>query len=721
MKIHKNRWLRLLAFLLTLCMVLPMVACGEDDEPLENADLKFVSSHGYSVYTVVYSETEATDEVVAAATALRDIMEAVLGCQVAISDDHVSQGMDYAYEILVGKTNRTASTEALASLGADEYTVRVHDHKILILGVDNRATLDAVEYFAQTIFGCTDVASAVSNAQISIDPEFDYRAKRNMELVPNVFLDQAILPLSPYLPTIVHVVEPSASVADAMTLATRQGLAAASGGEQILVRSKNHLLYLDALSAAAPEGYGTTVYETDPSGEPWTLALLLKYYAPRLSGYILCDRNLADPSLNVAVSLAHQLNAVVVTEDNEAVAKTLGLPCVMDARGTDDAWLRASKYFGQLTTKVAVEQSPASIPALIDYAVMSGCYYTHYNGADGYMHAQTFTFLDKGAVVLGGNDALDEYTAVSSLSTINLCVLPARQCCNLSTLSGFAREGRVNAALTPTDESDGGLTESEQNGKHTVCLVLSGGENFDMALNEYTEEKWYGSDIRGSFAMNWGLPALLGELANPMLAYYAATQSTSDEFILQTSGLGYTYPSHWNLAMLGEMVTRLETVMARTGMEYLQIVDSDAFDPRLLFVMAQPEAVKGVFYVDYNNHDRERGRILWAKGTPIVSAAYCLHAGRQDGSLERVAESINSAPTDIYNENSYTFVTIRADSGLSAQGELVHGGDTMAAVEALIGMLDEDVEVVTASEFMNRIKRRLDPAAKESAIQPQSE
>ena len=717
MKIHKKRWVRLSAFLLALCMVLPMIACGEDDEPLENADLRFVSSHGYSVYTVVYSETEATDEVVAAATELRDIMEAVLGCQVAISDDHVSQGMDYAYEILVGETNRTASTEALASLGADEYTVRVRGHKILLLGIDNRATLDAVDYFARTIFGCTDVASAVPNALVSIDPELDYRATRELELVPNAFLDRATLPLSPYLPTIVHVVEPPAAAADAMTLAVLQGLAAASGGEQILVRSKNHLLYLDALSAAAPEGYGATVYETDPSGEPWTLALLLEYYAPRLSGYILCDRNLADPSLNVAVSLAHQLNAVVVTEDNEAVAKTLGLPCVMDARGTDDAWLRASKYFGQLTTKVAVEQSPASIPALIDYAVMSGCYYTHYNGADGYMHAQTFTFLDKGTVVLGGNDALDEFTAVSSLSTVNLCVLPAQQSCNLSTLSGFAREGKVNTVLTSTEGSDG-LTDAEQNGKHTVCFVLSGGESLDVALNEYTEKKWYGSDIRGSFAMNWGLPALLGELANPMLAYYAATQSATDEFILQTSGLGYTYPSHWNLAMLGEMVARLETVMARTGMEYLQIVDSDAFDPRLLSAMAQPETVKGVFYVDYNNHDRERGTILWANGTPIVSAAYCLHAERQDGSLERVAESINSAPTDVYNENSYTFVTIRADSGLNAQGELVYGGDTMAAVEALIGMLDEDVEVVTASEFMNRIKQHLDPAAKDTAAQP---
>ena len=117
--------------------------------------------------------------------------------------------------------------------------------------------------------------------------------------------------------------------------------------------------------------------------------------------------------------------------------------------------------------------------------------------------------------------------------------------------------------------------------------------------------------------------------------------------------------------------------------------------------------MQGIFYVDYNNHDRGRGSILWSQDTPIVSAAYCLHAERADGSLERVAESINSAPTNPALESAYTFVTIRSDCGLNENGELVYGGDTMAAVQALIGMLDEDVEVVTASEFMDRIKNNL--------------
>ena len=705
MKIHRRLWVRLSALLLVLCLALPLMSC-EDDIPVEDADLNFVSMHGYSVYTVVYSESTATPELVAAATALRDRMEAVLGCQVAISDDHVSQGMDYAYEILIGETNRTASQEMLAQLKPDEFVIKVSAHKILVLGVDNRATLDAVDCFAQMVLGCTDGATIVPNAALSIDPDFDHRGTRVISLLPNAMAQNATVPLSPYRPDEIHILEQPTLASDALTLATLQGLAAASGSEQILVRDQNHLRYLELLCADAPQGYGVTVYEVDASGTPWTLPLLLKYYAPRLAGYILCSRNLEDPSVSVAVSMAHQLNAIVVTEENEAMAKELGLSCIMDVRGTNDTWLRESKYFANLTTKVAVEQSAATVPSLVDYAVMTGCYYTHYTGTDGYMHAQTFTFLDKGAVVLGSNDSLDEYSAISSLSTVNLCVLPARESYNVSTLSGLARDGRVNAVLDTEDLPESTQSDGVQE-KHTVCFVLSGGESLDMALNDYTSTNWYGSALRGSFAMNWGLPATLSELANPMFSYYADTQSVRDEFIVQTSGLGYTYPSHWNLAMLGEMTARLGALMERTGMKYLQIVDADAFDARLLNAVAQSSAVQGIFYVDYNNHDRGRGNVLWSQDTPIVSAAYCLHAERADGSLERVAESINSAPTDPALESAYTFVTVRSDCGLNEQGELVYGGDTMAAVQALIGMLDEDVEVVTASEFMNRIKNHL--------------
>ena len=71
MKIHRSLWVRLSALLLLLCLALPLMSC-EDDIPMEDADLKFVSMHGYSVYSVVYSETTATPELVAAATALRN-------------------------------------------------------------------------------------------------------------------------------------------------------------------------------------------------------------------------------------------------------------------------------------------------------------------------------------------------------------------------------------------------------------------------------------------------------------------------------------------------------------------------------------------------------------------------------------------------------------------------------------------------------------------------
>ncbi|MBR5616137.1 MAG: hypothetical protein IKW66_04890, partial [Clostridia bacterium] len=57
----------------------------------------------------------------------------------------------------------------------------------------------------------------------------------------------------------------------------------------------------------------------------------------------------------------------------------------------------------------------------------------------------------------------------------------------------------------------------------------------------------------------------------------------------------------------------------------------------------------------------------------------------------------------------YTFIIVHAWSGLDADGNFAPSGDTMAAVAKLISLLDADVEVVGASEFMNRIKDNLTP------------
>ncbi|MBQ8718023.1 MAG: hypothetical protein IJY66_02015 [Clostridia bacterium] len=54
------------------------------------------------------------------------------------------------YEILVGKTNRPESEQVHASLGQDQYAIRVVNNKLVIVGVDDMRTVMAVKYFIDT-------------------------------------------------------------------------------------------------------------------------------------------------------------------------------------------------------------------------------------------------------------------------------------------------------------------------------------------------------------------------------------------------------------------------------------------------------------------------------------------------------------------------------------------------------------------------------------------
>jgi hypothetical protein len=94
-------------------------------------------------------------------------------------------------------------------------------------------------------------------------------------------------------------------------------------------------------------------------------------------------------------------------------------------------------------------------------------------------------------------------------------------------------------------------------------------------------------------------------------------------------------------------------------------------------------------------------------GVPCVSAKYRLWSGPKDGSLENIASSINSAVADVNNPDSYTFVIVHAWSGMDGNGNFAANGNSMQAVDELISMLDANVDVVSASEFMGRIKQYL--------------
>lgn len=122
---------------------------GDDSEiPLE------LVRNGKSDYVIYYPE-ECGETVWASANRLASAFENYTGAKIRSTGDLLRPGVQSdpnALEILVGKTNRPESEEAYASLGVDEYIVRVSGKKLVICGCGDSATDSAVDWFINTYF-----------------------------------------------------------------------------------------------------------------------------------------------------------------------------------------------------------------------------------------------------------------------------------------------------------------------------------------------------------------------------------------------------------------------------------------------------------------------------------------------------------------------------------------------------------------------------------------
>lgn len=483
---------------------------------------------------------------------------------------------------------------------------------------------------------------------------------------------------------------------DKLSLACLEGIVAGKTDEQILISTGTLSLYRSVLTGDFGVKFQTRVDKV--ACNTWNL---VSHYKDLISGYILCDDSSDKESVAVAVSLAGLLDAIVVTADHEETAKEAGLSCVLDVRGKNDAWLRSSEYFSKLSTKIAFEQPSSMAPKLVDYAVMSGAYFSFYNGHNSSEHAAKYDFLQDNAVVFGYNNTLGEYDTVNSFSGKNICMVPSDHAYNLSTLSGFC----LDSIQQKRPES----SEEPPEQVHTVCLIMSDGDNMQWLTNDFlSSEKWYASKVRGEFPLGWGVPATAIDVTAPILSYLYQNQTENDEFIMQLSGIGYTFPSKWSSTARNEMAAQLSEYMIRSDLKYAEILDDNGFSSRYLSAFTKQEGIEGLFYIDYSNYANFGGKILWSNGKPIVSARYRLWAGVSDGSIESIAQKINAASTDPKSSDSYSFIIVHAWSGDNGKGTLIDGGNTMNGIQKLIESFDSDVQVVTPSEFMDRIINNLD-------------
>lgn len=230
---------RVILFWAVLSLLLSLLAscgrgssgAGEAGSPARSTDagtqeeetmpLELVSG-GSSCYRVIYPEgTDST--LMQAVNSLLSELGALTGGTFPSGDDFLSVGETAGEtEILVGKTNRTASQNAAALLRQGEYTVRADGAALVVCGFDTNATVQAVEKLTALI------RENALNGSFRFRPE-DAIAKNGKFYVSSVTI--AGVPLGAY-----HIVVPDAGQVEAyIAVLLRQHLQAYTGYSPMVV------------------------------------------------------------------------------------------------------------------------------------------------------------------------------------------------------------------------------------------------------------------------------------------------------------------------------------------------------------------------------------------------------------------------------------------------------------------------------------------------------
>ncbi len=459
--------------------------------------------------------------------------------------------------------------------------------------------------------------------------------------------------------------------------ATMQGLAAKLSDVQVFFDGGS----IDKMTEQIERVWGVPVEET-MNGEDASVETMLRYYFDNgvLNQYVLCSST-NEEAFYVAVSLSGVLNAVVATEETKALLDGIGYTCAIDVTDKTDAWLRQSEYWDLFNKEVAFEQTWGIIPDLFDYCVLNGSYINYYNGYVADEHIAIYEFLDDNAVVFGWNGTLGEMPTTQSLASGNITLIPSDFAANLSTLSGF----RMESAQQKRNYDDGTDVEDV----HTVTFIYTDGDNIQYIINAMQGGGLYGSELRGTFDLGWGVPANMLETIPPMASYLYESMTERDEFVVALGSIGYTFPSRWSKEARAAMTEDVADYMKRTDLRYMLILDDMAWDEELFADYTEHDGIDGIFYV---GSDNVNGHVVWTNGKPAVGCRSGFTGG-YDGDYNNILRFLQrkTLSTDVSKTRSYSMYYV---------GCWCTGVDV---VSSMVEQLPDNVDVVTPSEFMDRM------------------
>lgn len=495
------------------------------------------------------------------------------------------------------------------------------------------------------------------------------------------------LPGSPYpvsaKPDTLYVVYTNAFTPEQiLTIGTLQGILAQTKPRIYLLdetETNGYKIWLNDLAA----NYQTVInYDL-----AYDLEKLIAHFKSEIKGYILTPMN--ETNAHAAISMAGIRQAIVVTAENELYAKNAGLELIQNTSKMGLSYF-IGKYKSEMNNKSMCYQT-INMPAyLTDYAVFGKMFHM-YNTSINADFLDVCAHLTENAALFGWIDD-HEPELVKASSEKGVFVHAANYSKNLSALSNYEVETRQRTHITEADTVKN---------KHTVCFLLTDGDNLGWVLKDFYTSK-FNDAARGKTNIGWTMSPAMCELAPTVLKYYyekaSAAEGKRDYFVAGPSGVGYMNPDFYTNNDSYAALTA--EYMKKSDMHIINIIGNN-MDDQYLLPYAQQDQIDGIFYYYYTDYALGKGAIKFVNDKPVIAARYNLWPFA-DGTTTPLYESsaslaakLNAASTDVASADAYTLVAVH----IWTQGVY----DIMNCKVKL----NDNVRVAAPDEFVALIKKNV--------------
>ena len=172
----KKPFLLRIALLLCAAILLGCLptGCTQPEPEPEPTPTVTLIGEGAPTYTIIRRELDPERTMIDLAVGLTNALKEATGTKLPLSTDYVNRGETAptdTLEILVGPTNRQESLDAMATLGENEYVVKLVNNRLVILGQSDNATAAAMQAFLKDVLGYDQAAGtyAVTELVIPVD------------------------------------------------------------------------------------------------------------------------------------------------------------------------------------------------------------------------------------------------------------------------------------------------------------------------------------------------------------------------------------------------------------------------------------------------------------------------------------------------------------------------------------------------------------------------